>query len=172
MTLSVSASRMMVPAGTFTMISAPFLPWQLRFLPSSPFSAAYLRRCLKSVRVFKPSSTWKMTSPPFPPSPPSGPPFGTYFSRRKLTCPSPPFPDFIIILALSANISFFSFFIVENRPGYKVESIDGFIIRSLLLDKRKPAFCLFLFSRILIHHLLLQIMYHLRRYLRSHPGES
>ena len=36
--------------------------------------------------------------------PPSGPPLGTYFSRRNETWPSPPFPDFIIIFALSANI--------------------------------------------------------------------
>src|SRR5438132_3686671 len=33
-----------------------------------------------------------MTSPPWPPSPPSGPPRGTYFSRRKLTQPRPPSP--------------------------------------------------------------------------------
>jgi len=33
-----------------------------------------------------------MTSPPWPPSPPSGPPRGTNFSRRKLTQPRPPSP--------------------------------------------------------------------------------
>src|SRR5258708_23948651 len=30
---------------------------------------------------------------PLPPSPPSGPPLGTYFSRRKLMQPAPPFPE-------------------------------------------------------------------------------
>ena len=34
------------------------------------------------------------TSPPFPPSPPFGPPRGTYFSLRKLTQPRPPSPAF------------------------------------------------------------------------------
>ena len=41
-----------------------------------------------------------------PPSPPSGPPFGTKSSLRKLTCPSPPLPERIRIFALSANMVF------------------------------------------------------------------
>ena len=32
------------------------------------------------------------TDPPSPTSPPSGPPIGIYFSRRKLTMPPPPLP--------------------------------------------------------------------------------
>ena len=106
-TLSVVASRIMVPAGTWMTRSSPFFPWQFRFFPSSPFSAAHLCLWRKSFNVFMLSSTSKMISPPFPPSPPSGPPSGTYFSRRKLTWPLPPFPDFIIIFALSANIIFY-----------------------------------------------------------------
>ena len=34
------------------------------------------------------------TLPPRPPAPPSGPPLGTYFSRRKETQPFPPSPAF------------------------------------------------------------------------------
>ena len=37
------------------------------------------------------------------PSPPSGPPFGTYFSRRKLSAPCPPRPACTRILARSLN---------------------------------------------------------------------
>src|SRR5271165_5382455 len=41
--------------------------------------------------------------PPFPPSPPDGPPRGTYFSRRNATHPFPPSPAFTHILASSTN---------------------------------------------------------------------
>src|SRR5437867_13143855 len=41
--------------------------------------------------------------PPWPPSPPEGPPRGTYFSRRKATQPLPPPPAFTKILASSTN---------------------------------------------------------------------
>src|ERR1041384_6298343 len=44
-----------------------------------------------------------MMSPPLPPSPPEGPPRGTYFSRRKATQPLPPSPAFRRILASSTN---------------------------------------------------------------------
>src|SRR5437870_11533185 len=41
--------------------------------------------------------------PPWPPSPPEGPPRGTYFSRRKAMQPLPPSPPFTNILASSTN---------------------------------------------------------------------
>src|SRR4051812_9432002 len=44
-----------------------------------------------------------MISPPRPPSPPSGPPNSMNFSRRKLTQPAPPSPDFTKILHSSRN---------------------------------------------------------------------
>src|SRR5271156_3769444 len=44
-------------------------------------------------------------SPPLPPSPPEGPPRGTYFSLRKATQPLPPSPALMEILASSANTS-------------------------------------------------------------------
>src|SRR6476469_7754733 len=41
--------------------------------------------------------------PPRPPSPPSGPPRGTYFSRRNETAPLPPPPAMTSIFASSMN---------------------------------------------------------------------
>src|SRR5215469_10094061 len=43
-------------------------------------------------------------SPPWPPSPPEGPPRGTNFSRRKAMQPFPPSPAFTRIFASSMNI--------------------------------------------------------------------
>ena len=97
----LASSRMIVPSGTFTIKSCPSAPWERRFFPSSPDCAIYLRTWRKSFNVFRPLSTSKITSPPLPPSPPSGPPAATKSSRRKLTCPSPPLPDLMNILALS-----------------------------------------------------------------------
>src|SRR5580704_696906 len=44
-------------------------------------------------------------SPPLPPSPPSGPPRSTYFSRRNETHPFPPSPALTRILTLSTNMA-------------------------------------------------------------------
>ena len=55
-----------------------------------------------------------------PPSPPSGPPLGTNFSRRPLFAPFPPFPLFILINALSQivnNKDFFSKEYILNTDG-------------------------------------------------------
>src|ERR1700721_2250455 len=57
----------------------------------------------KSARVFIPSTAFKYTLPPRPPSPPSGPPKGKIFSRRKLTQPRPPLPACTLSLASSTN---------------------------------------------------------------------
>src|SRR5271167_1265837 len=43
-------------------------------------------------------------SPPLPPSPPDGPPRGTYFSLRNAIQPLPPSPPFTRIVASSTNI--------------------------------------------------------------------
>src|ERR1700733_6541266 len=50
-----------------------------------------------------PSTAFRWTLPPRPPSPPSGPPKGTNFSRRKLTQPRPPLPACTLSLASSMN---------------------------------------------------------------------
>src|SRR4051812_11251845 len=54
-----------------------------------------------------------MMSPPLPPSPPSGPPLGTNFSRRKLTHPRPPSPAWAKTLIRSTNIPYY----IEILPG-------------------------------------------------------
>src|SRR3989440_11671015 len=59
--------------------------------------------------------------PPRPPFPPSGPPRGTYFSRRKLSAPAPPSPALAKILTRSVNISPVPRF---NHPGRN--SLDRF----------------------------------------------
>src|SRR6476620_9161929 len=53
------------------------------------------------MRVLSPATASKTTSPPLAPSPPSGPPNSTNFSRRKLTAPGPPAPERTKILAWS-----------------------------------------------------------------------
>src|SRR5271154_3525410 len=53
--------------------------------------------------------------PPLPPSPPDGPPRGTYFSLRNAMQPFPPSPPFIDILASSANMRHLS------REGAQIE---------------------------------------------------
>ena len=76
-TFPVSKSLITVPSGTLITRSAPSAPWQRRLPPGCPSFATYLRTWRKSDRVFFPLSTWKIISPPLPPSPPSGPPLGT-----------------------------------------------------------------------------------------------
>ena len=56
-----------------------------------------------STRVLWRSLDSMMTSPPLPPSPPEGPPRGTYFSRRKAMQPLPPSPALTRIFASSMN---------------------------------------------------------------------
>src|SRR5579859_730978 len=55
--------------------------------------------------------------PPLPPSPPLGPPRGTYFSRRNATQPLPPSPAFIEIFASSTNIKCLC--VMRQRYGYR-----------------------------------------------------
>src|SRR5699024_10321209 len=102
-TSPVASSLIIVPGGTLRIKSSPFLPAFLFLLPSSPCSATYFLWYLKSINVLRPKSTSNITLAPFPPSPPSGPPAGTYFSLLNDTAPFPPFPDLTKILALSIN---------------------------------------------------------------------
>src|SRR6266851_1446526 len=57
--------------------------------------------------------------PPPPPSPPSGPPRGTFFSRLKLTMPSPPLPAWISMRASSMN--FMESEAVEIKKPYRAD---------------------------------------------------
>ena len=47
-----------------------------------------------------------ITLPPWPPSPPLGPPRGAYFSRRKLRQPLPPAPPCTKMATRSTNIEY------------------------------------------------------------------
>ena len=61
------------------------------------------------------------TLPPCPPSPPFGPPRGTYFSRRKLTQPFPPLPPRTEMVAVSISIGR----LPRHRPGRPDPSTRG-----------------------------------------------
>src|SRR5581483_6609813 len=56
-----------------------------------------------SSRVAVLASTWRITSPPRPPLPPSGPPSGLNFSRWIEAQPLPPLPAWTCSVARSAN---------------------------------------------------------------------
>src|SRR4029077_5104022 len=81
-------------------------PVQWRPWPPPPFWARQCLRWTTSARLSAPATARTMTSPPWPPSPPSGPPRGTYFSRRKLQQPRPPSPPLTYKVTRSTNIPF------------------------------------------------------------------
>src|SRR5437868_13248623 len=81
----------------------PSLPVLLEPSPCRPRSALCSGLKRKCTRVLWRSLDSMITSPPLPPSPPDGPPRGTYFSRRKATQPLPPSPAFTRIFASSIN---------------------------------------------------------------------
>ena len=97
-------SLIVVPIGTTITISSAELPVWLRPRPISPGSPLITFLYLKSISVRKPLSALKIILPPLPPFPPSGPPSGTYFSRKKEVQPSPPFPAISFKLTSSINI--------------------------------------------------------------------
>src|SRR5437016_5279073 len=61
-----------------------------------------------------------MTSPPCPPSPPDGPPKGTYFSRRKAEQPLPPRPPVTCRSTSSTNA------VLTFRAGRRRASLRRF----------------------------------------------
>src|SRR6266850_2150162 len=71
--------------------------------------------------------------PPLPPSPPEGPPRGTYFSRRKATQPLPPLPAFKNILASSTN--------TRVRLQKKDNTSELPVGRSSELHEKAPGLC-------------------------------
>ena len=60
--------------------------------PGLPFLPINTLLFWKSIKVFLFLLTLNTILAPFPPSPPSGPPKGMYFSLLKLDAPAPPFP--------------------------------------------------------------------------------
>src|SRR5664279_763722 len=93
----------MVPTGTFRTILSPSRPVLLEPSPWRPRSPLYSGLKRKCTRVLWRSLDSITTSPPWPPSPPDGPPRGTNFSRRKAMQPLPPSPAFTRIFASSTN---------------------------------------------------------------------
>src|SRR5580692_261192 len=81
----------------------PLRPDLLDVEPALPDGAAKPRLKRNSNRVESSGLASKKTLPPRPPSPPAGPPLGTYFSRRHATIPSPPPPASASIAASSMN---------------------------------------------------------------------
>lgn len=100
---AVWSSRTTVPTGTLMVRSRPLRPCFLFPEPWEPFPARKWTRRTNSMRVrcFESATIWMW--PPLPPSPPSGPPRGANFSRRKLTLPFPPSPARTKILASSTS---------------------------------------------------------------------
>src|SRR5215207_1744475 len=100
---SPSRSRTTVPTGTFTTTSSPPAPWRRLPMPCVPSSA---RRNGWSLNASSEATLWsatRTTSPPLPPSPPSGPPLATWASRRNDTEPAPPSPALTCRLHSSTN---------------------------------------------------------------------
>ena len=95
----LSSSKICVPTGIFRIKSFPLFPVLFLPFPSCPFSALKCCWCLKSIRVFKFLLAKKTIDPPWPPSPPSGPPYSINFSLLKLADPDPPSPAFTYIFA-------------------------------------------------------------------------
>ena len=82
-----------MPKGTSIIISFPLAPFFFEPPPGFPFSAIKCFLYFKCNKVQSCLFPLKIICPPLPPSPPSGPPYGTNFSLLKCLEPSPPFPD-------------------------------------------------------------------------------
>src|SRR5271169_894565 len=85
-------------------MEAPSRPVLLLPSPCRPRSAVCSGLKRKCSSVLWCSLATKTTSPPRPPSPPLGPPRGTYFSRRNARQPLPPSPAFTRIRTSSINM--------------------------------------------------------------------
>src|SRR5206468_1386318 len=122
-------SRTTVPGGTWRTRSSPSRPWQLAPWPRSPVVALQCLRWDSAARLSTPSWATSVMLPPRPPSPPSGPPLGTYFSRRKLTHPSPPRPASSWISTRSTNM--------DGRQDYDSRGRGDRLLRRLLECRRR-----------------------------------
>ena len=105
MTKPWSASITVVPGGHKQPLIATGSPVSKRSLTGHrPWELGKVVDWRMRPRLFTPSRASKMMLAPLPPSPPSGPPRGTYFSRRRLEQPSPPLPACNSIWTRSTNI--------------------------------------------------------------------
>src|SRR5215469_8354182 len=101
-----------VPSGTGTTRSPPSAPLRFEPEPCLPLAARRSGRRCRSSSVAMPGCTSKITSPPRPPLPPSGPPSGLNFSRCTDAQPWPPSPALTRNVTWSANSATF-----DNLPG-------------------------------------------------------
>ena len=77
MILFVSSLIITVPTGTLINVLIASLPCIFLAIPFCPAGALYKRLYFKSNNVDNEVVASKITLPPFPPSPPAGPPLGT-----------------------------------------------------------------------------------------------
>src|SRR6516164_3138491 len=128
-----------VPSGTATIRSAPSAPLRFEPEPCLPLPARRTGRRCRSSSVAMPGSTSKMTSPPRPPFPPSGPPSGLNFSRCTDAQPCPPSPALTVTVTWSANSATCRSFLVPHdcradrlavRPSVARLAYGGLVRRS------------------------------------------
>src|ERR1700722_1069611 len=117
---SPSAVLTSVPFGTAMIRSGPLAPVRLEPSPCRPLPARRTGRRWKSSSVAELASTSRITAPPRPPLPPSGPPSGLNFSRGVEAQPFPPWPACTCSVTRSANsatvVSSFSH--KKGGPGF------------------------------------------------------
>src|SRR3546814_17258704 len=74
--------------------------------------------------MLRSATAWML--PPRPPSPPSGPPLGMNFSRRKLAAPLPPLPATTSMVASSTNFMVVGLALDgAGRGGFRVWKASG-----------------------------------------------
>ena len=114
----VSASLTTVPSGTASTTSSPLPPLAWSPRPGWPLVA---RRCDSrwySTSVVRLGSTRRITEPPSPPLPPSGPPSGLNFSRWTDAQPWPPLPPYVCRVTRSTKLGI----AIGESPSPGVES--------------------------------------------------
>src|SRR5580692_11265330 len=121
---SPSAVLTSVPFGTAMIRSGPLAPVRLEPSPCRPLPARRTGRRWKSSSVAELASTSRITLPPRPPLPPSGPPSGLNFSRWIEAQPFPPWPACTCSVTRSANSATMSLSLIPIRfhekggPGF------------------------------------------------------
>src|SRR4051794_3370022 len=117
---SPCSSRTTVPSGTRSSRSSPSAPLRLLPAPCLPLPAFWCGWWWKSSRVWTLASTTRITSPPRPPLPPSGPPSGLNFSRWTEATPWPPLPAVRCSTTRSTKLA-----MVASSLGHRFERTKG-----------------------------------------------
>src|SRR3954454_11470446 len=117
---SPSSSSTTVPSGTRSSRSSPSAPLRLLPAPCLPLPAFWCGWWWKSSSVWTLASTTRITSPPRPPLPPSGPPSGLNFSRWTEATPWPPLPAVRCSTTRSTKLA-----MVASSLGHPVRTHEG-----------------------------------------------